>query len=84
VLTGTLPSANGWWFKFADDKRKIPSSYGFDLIRQKRDIKVYATHLLAGEKREFRNCTVADTELGIYKGAAAAVALSASGHRGSQ
>ena len=30
--------------------------------------------LASGQKREFRNCTVADTELGIYKGAAASVA----------
>lgn len=74
VARGKSVSANGWWFKFEGDKREMPTSYGFELIRQKRDVKVYATHLLTGEKREFRNCTEADTELGIYMGAAATVA----------
>ena len=76
VARGESVSANGWWFKFEGDERAMPAVYGFDLIRQTRDVKVYATHLHTGVKREFRNCTVADTELEIYKGAAASVASS--------
>jgi len=73
VLIGQGYSADGWWFRFDGDDRAMPKSFGFQAIREKRDIKVYATHLLTGEKRLFRNRTVADTELGIYKGAAASV-----------
>lgn len=80
VLTGQSYSADGWWFRFEDDDREMPKSFGFKAIREKRDITVYATQLFTGKKQVFRNCTVADLELGIYKGAAAAVA---SGERAS-
>jgi hypothetical protein len=52
----------------------MPKSFGSVLRREKRDEKVYAINLSSGEKREFRNCTVADMELDLYKGAAASVA----------
>jgi len=76
IARGKAISAKDWWFKFEDDSREKPESYGNEATRKKRDIKIYATNLITGEKREFRNCTVADTELGIYAGAASAVALS--------
>ena len=75
IANGAGASAKGWWFRFADAKdQTIPALHGVAAIRAKRDRKIYATNLASGEKREFRNCTVADAELGIYKGAAAAVA----------
>ena len=74
VLNGNGYSTDGWWFKFVGDESVIPKKFGFDAIREKRDVKVFATHLYSGEKRTFRNCTVADSELGIYKGAAASIA----------
>lgn len=80
VARGTSTSANGWWIKFEVDKREMPKTFGSTLRREKRDEKVYAINLSSGERREFRNCKVADSELAIYKGAAASVA---SGHRAS-
>lgn len=80
VARGESTSANGWWIQFEGDKREMPKSFGSALRREKRDEKVYAVNLSSGEKKEFRNCTVADAELGLYKGAAASVA---SGHRAS-
>jgi hypothetical protein len=74
VARGTSTSANGWWIQFEGDKREMPKAFGSVLRREKRDEKVYAINLSSGEKREFRNCTVADVELGLYKGAAASVA----------
>ena len=74
VARGTSTSANGWWIQFEDDKREMPKAFGSVLRREKRDEKVYAINLSSGENREFRNCTVADVELGLYKGAAASVA----------
>lgn len=69
-----LVSAKGWWFRFKDDEKEIPLAHGAKLTRLKRDRTVFATNLSTGELREFRNCTVADIELDIYKGAAASVA----------
>jgi hypothetical protein len=80
VARGKSTSANGWWIQFEGDKREMPKTYGCELRREKRDEKVYAINLYSSEKREFRNCTVADVELGLYKGAAASVA---SGQRAS-
>ena len=74
VARGEDFSAKGWWFRFDDDDRKMPSIHGQKAGRLKRDKKVYAVHLKTEERREFRNCTVADSELGIYKGASASVA----------
>lgn len=74
VAVGAVMSANGWWIKFDGDHRQMPDIYGTQSTRAKRDKKVYATHLKTGEKLEFRNCTVADIELKLHKGAAAAVA----------
>jgi len=74
VAKGQNFSAKGWWFKFDGDTRAVPEIHGQKVGRLKRDKKVYAVQLASGKKREFRNCTVADTELGIYKGAAASVA----------
>jgi hypothetical protein len=74
VARGDSSSANGWWLKYEGSKRTMPKSYGSALRREKRDETVYAFNLESGERREFRNCTVADTELNIYKGAAASVA----------
>ena len=80
VALGEAMSANGWWIKFEDDDRPMPEIYGTQSTRVKRDKKVFAVNLTTGEKMEFRNCTVADQELKLYKGAAAAVA---SGERSS-
>jgi hypothetical protein len=74
VARGEDFSAKGWWFKFEGDPRPMPSIHGQKAGRMKRDKKVYATNLNTGERREFRNCTDADTKIGIYKGAAASVA----------
>lgn len=74
VARGEDFSAKGWWFRFEDDDRQMPSIHGQKAGRLKRDKKVYVVHLKTGERREFRNCTVADTELGIYNGASASVA----------
>jgi len=75
VSNGISVSAKGWWVRFADDvDRKMPTMHGLAVTRAKRDRKIYATNLKTGKKREFRNCTVADTELGIYKGASSMVA----------
>jgi hypothetical protein len=59
----------------------MPEIYGTKTIRSKRDKKVFAVNLKSGKKLAFRNCTVADNELGLHKGAAAAVA---SGDRASK
>lgn len=74
VAHGKSHSAGGWWFKFVGDERAMPELHGAKAARAKRDRKIYATNLKTGEQREYRNCTVADDELGIYKGAAAMVA----------
>jgi hypothetical protein len=74
VARGSSTSANGWWSQFEGDKREMPKTFGSVLRREKRDKRVYAINLSSGEKREFRNCTVADSELDLYKGAAASVA----------
>lgn len=74
VALGKNQSANGWWIKYEGDKTELPSNYGSAARREKRDQKVYAVNLKTGDHKSFRNCTVADVELGIYKGAAASVA----------
>ena len=74
IARGKVTSAGGWWFKFEGDSRQKPAVFGKDLTRQKRDVTIYATNLITGEKRSFRNCTVADNELLIYAGGASAVA----------
>ena len=74
VAIGAVLSANGWWIKFEGDDRPMPEIYGTQSTRVKRDKKVFAVNLTTGEKFEFRNCTVADSELKLHKGAAASVA----------
>lgn len=74
VALGEAMSANGWWIKFDGDDRTMPEMYGTKSTRAKRDKKVFAVNLKTGEKLEFRNCTVADKELKLHKGAAATVA----------
>ena len=74
IARGEDYSAKGWWFKFEGDDKTIPMIHGTAATRQKRDKKVFAVNLTTGERREFRNCTVADNELGVHKGAAASVA----------
>jgi len=76
VARGEDFSAKGWWFRFEDDDRKMPLIHGQKAGRLKRDKKVYSVHLNTGERHEFRNCTVADTALGLYRGASASVASS--------
>ena len=75
VANGKAHSAGGWWFHFENDDRVMPAAHGFKATRLKRDKKIYAVHLHTGERREFRNCTVADIELELYRGTAASVAL---------
>jgi hypothetical protein len=74
VAVGSAMSAKGWWIKFDGEEREMPLIFGTDSTRLKRDRKVYAINLITKEKCEFRNCTVADNELGLHKGAAASVA----------
>jgi hypothetical protein len=74
VAHGKAHSAGGWWFRFEQDDRTMPELHGHKATRAKRDIEVYAVNLETGERLEFRNCTVADKKLGLYKGASAAVA----------
>lgn len=73
VARGRILSAKNWWFKYEGSDQKPPEKYGSAVSREKRDKRVYATKLTSGEKGEFRNCTVADLELGLHKGASAAV-----------
>lgn len=80
IACGEALSAADWWFKYEGDERELPTLRGSQATRAKRDRKVFAVNLKTGVRREFRNCTVADSELGIYKGAAAGVA---SGERSS-
>ena len=74
IATGAGLSARGFWFKFVGDTRKLPTIHGQKASRLTRDRKVYAKNLKTGVQLTFRNCTVADTNLEIYKGAAASVA----------
>lgn len=75
VARGKNLSAKGWWFKFEGESSQPPEIHGQKAGRLLRDKTVYAINLKTGMRHQFRNCTVADTELGVYKGAAAAVAL---------
>lgn len=74
VARGDGFSVKGWWVKYSGAKAVLPSSKGGVSARQKRDRKVFAVNLLTKDHREFRNNTVADKELGLYKGASASVA----------
>jgi len=74
VAVGAVISAKGWWIKFEGDDRTMPATYGTHATRVKRDRKIYAVNLKTGERFQFRNCTVADIELNLNKGAAAVVA----------
>ncbi|HET7085940.1 MAG TPA: hypothetical protein VFI23_14280, partial [Rhizomicrobium sp.] len=74
IANGGGRSAKRWWFKFEGDDRQLPGMYGQKAGRLARDKTVYVWHLKTEERREFRNCTVADTSLGLHKGAAASVA----------
>jgi predicted XRE-type DNA-binding protein len=75
AASGKYQSAKGWWFCFLDDDREMPSTFGDQTTREKRDKKVYAVNLESGERREFRNATVASAGLGLYSGAASGVLL---------
>ena len=74
IARGHNHSAAGWWFKFEGDDREMPKSFGHTAAWDKRSRTVYAVNLKTGEKRNFRNCMTADTELGLSKGASRAVA----------
>jgi len=52
----------------------MPKSWGTVAAREKRDRTVFATNFKTAERRSFRNCTVADKELSLHKGAAASIA----------
>jgi hypothetical protein len=75
IANGKSYSAGGWWFRYEDDDKSMPTLFSSSATRQKRDKKVYGVRLQTGERREFRNCTVADNELSLHMGAAASVAL---------
>ncbi len=74
ILNGDGVSAKGWWFKSPDDPAELPTIHGQRAGRLKRDREVFGVNLSDGTKRSFRNCTVADIELALHKGASAAVA----------
>lgn len=67
-------SAGGWWFCFSGDDETPPEVTGSEATRAKRDRAVVAVNLKTAERRVFRNCTEASSELGLYSGAAASVA----------
>ncbi len=77
VASGQYHSAEGWWFHYDDDPRPVPSAFGTAATRAKRDRPAYGINLETGERRTFRNCTVADFDLALYRGAAASVAAGA-------
>lgn len=74
ILNDDGVSAKGWWFKSPEDLAELPNIHGQRAGRLKRDLKVFGVNLTDGSKRSFRNCTVADVELSLHKGASAAVA----------
>jgi len=74
VASGRNLSARGWWFRFEGEARQPPRIYGQRAGRLLLDKTVYAVSRLSGQRMEFRNCTVADQELQLHRGAAAAVA----------
>jgi hypothetical protein len=74
VAHGKAHSAGGWWFRFIGDTRPMPTLHGHMAARSKRDKRVHAVNLTTGERCVFRNCTIADKELGVYRGGSAAVA----------
>jgi len=77
VASGDGYSVKGWWVKHADTSYTLPHSKGGVAAREKRDKTVYAVNLVTKELRKFRNNTVADKELDLYKGASASVASGA-------
>jgi hypothetical protein len=70
---GKIQSAGGWFFFVEGSSRKPPSIYGAELRRMRLDQTIFAINLISGERRNFRNCTVADQELGLHAGAASSV-----------
>jgi hypothetical protein len=66
VASGNQLSANGWWFKYRGDAREMPTAFGTDATREKRDVPVYAFNMKTKKKMKFRNGTVASQELGLY------------------
>ena len=66
VAIGKQLSASGWWFKYRGDEREMPTLFGIDATRKKRDVPVYAYNLETKERAKFRNGTVAAQELGLY------------------
>jgi hypothetical protein len=65
IVSGNQLSAMGWWFKYKGDSRKMPTAFGTDATRVKRDIPVFAHNLKTKEIKKFRNGTVAAQELNI-------------------
>ncbi len=74
ILNDDGVSAKGWWFKSPEDLAELPNIHGQRAGRLKKDLQVFGVNLTDGSKRSFRNCTVADVELSLHKGASAAVA----------
>lgn len=74
VAKGDGLSVRGWWVKYSGTDAVLPSIKGSESTRRKRDKKVFAVNLVTKERKEFRNNTVADKELNLYKGASASVA----------
>lgn len=70
-------SAGGWCFFYEGDPERLPRVHGTAATRERRDRRVFATNLKTGDRKEFRNCTVADKQLGLHSGAAASVASAA-------
>jgi hypothetical protein len=77
VLRAEQSSAGGWAFFKHGENESLPSLFGASLTRAKRDRTVFATNVVTKESRAFRNCTVADRELGLAAGSASAVATCA-------
>ena len=75
VLVGKCVSAHNWWFCRKGNEDEMPENFGADAIREKLDKTVYAINHITKERREFRNCTVADEELKLHHGAASSVIL---------
>jgi hypothetical protein len=74
IANGEALSAGEWWFRYSDEERSMPTVRGTDATRLIRDAPVSGINLKTGDRRQVRNCTVADEELRIYRGGAAMVA----------
>lgn len=77
VANGKIRSTGGWWFHFEGDEREPPEIYGQKSGRLIRDKPVYAWNHTTKERQTYRNCTVADDQIGIHRGSAASVARGA-------